>query len=180
MSQSCGCSQPRQDCVESFCHCASPVRCRAMSDVRFQGKPPKSPEQIRRILKSIHAANESYPSGPYVKGLPKSEVSVIRTHAACHLRAYRHSTPRELRRREAGCGLDSLIRRGGLVGGTAGLLFGLNLGFAISIVIGNAWLFAAGPVVLSLICCARGFTVGRLRIVESRQNLFVNCTASRW
>ena len=147
VKQWCSYCQSRQDCVESFCHYASPVRCRAMSDVRFLGKPPKSPEQIRRILKSIHAANESYPPGPYMKGLPKSHNSYVRAHAAYHLKSHRNSTPREPWRREPGCGLDSLVRRGGFVGGTAGLLFGLNLGFAISIMIGNASLFAAAPVV---------------------------------
>ena len=151
-----------------------------MSHDEFSGKPPKSSAHIRRILKSIHNANETPHPGPYIRGFPPLERKLV---AASAIRQTPATRPRlihaDSRPRTAAYYRELLMRRGGFAGGFVGLLQCLNVGLALPIILGNLWLFAFAPFVASLCGCAVGLSTARVTIVERRRDLFGQLVPSR-
>lgn len=150
-----------------------------MSCDEFSGKPPKSSAQIRRILKSIHNANETPQPGPYIRGFPPFERKLVAAAAKGHTPAIRWTTHTASKPRNPAYYRELLLRRGGFAGGFVGLLLGLNLGLALPIIFGSLWLFAFTPLMASLCGCAVGLSTARIAIVDRRRDLFETLSPSR-
>ena len=137
----------------------------------FEARPPKSPEQIGKILKSIHAANEKSLAGPYTGGLPASQRKRLSAPKA-------HSKAASVRP-----GLpctELLLWHGAFVGGLAGLLLGLNLGLALLIVtvkVHGLWLVV--PAIAAGCNWAGGRLVARHAVVRQHPCKVAVSSASR-
>lgn len=139
----------------------------------FDGKPPKSAAEIRRVLHAIRARSNPQLPGPYLGGLPAEEIVAVQI--AAHV---------SIRRRPAAAALplprDSAFYRRLLLttitnaGGICGGLLGANLGLALPIMLGNV---AAIPLATSwgmLIGCTLGGFVARETLFRKRIDLFRN------
>jgi hypothetical protein len=144
-----------------------------MPNEPFRGKPPKSAEQIRRILESVHEHNPPKIPGPFAHGLTDEERQMLFSFSRPVKRNVsrpRVQVPAAVR--SPAYYRQLLLRKGGISGGIVGLLLGLNLGVAIPIVIGNASWFAFAPITMSLIGWSLGVFVSRAHVIARRPDLF--------
>ncbi len=121
-------------------------------------KEPGS-KRIRNILKSIRRANEVRHAV-----LPKRAKV-----AAPHLIDPFHTDPRP-RSRSYYRGL--LLLKGGFAGGCVGASLGLNVGVALPIILGQLWMLAVAPILFALCGWTYGVSLARVRIAQSRADLF--------
>ena len=138
---------------------------------QFGGKPPKSAVEIARVLHAIHEAVEPRPPGPFANGLPPQKVRVIRDLAADSLIT---APPLVVagRRLPDGDIRGPLLWRAVAVGGTAGLLLGMQLTAAVTAL----GFTAAWPLSVPLLipaATAMGMWYAAKRITGLRSDLFV-------
>ncbi len=117
---------------------------------------PKSSSEIRRLLNSIHDANQ--PIEPAPRKTPMKKFAQKPTLLS------REDTQR------------LLMKESGIAGAFMGFLLGLNLGLVIPIVTNSVWSFAFAPLSLALLGSIAGFTFARNHVVNRCCGLFgVRC-----
>src|SRR5688500_7681399 len=138
-----------------------------MSNDEYSGKPPKSAEQIRRILESVHTGNSPNLPGKYARGLTEDERRKLFTPPQrVKRRVRRPKVHVPAAARSPAYYRELLLRRGGLAGEIVGLILGLNFGVAVPIMIGSPPWFALMPITMSLIGWSVGALVSRAHVID--------------
>ncbi|MDP6448327.1 MAG: hypothetical protein QF805_31340, partial [Pirellulaceae bacterium] len=139
----------------------------------FDGKPPRGGGEMRPILKSIASARDSYPSGPYGNGLPKSELIAISSEPPSDQRpTVVRKRPTVRRKRDPVRDRRLLLDHSALTGSVMGGALGANLGFAVMVILGWHVSIPSATVIGLLSGSLSGIALARCRITQSRHDLF--------